>query len=165
MRCTMAGTLIVLVLALASAHAESPQPSTDDILTFDVHGINALMHPEDARQVLLDAGFAEKGDGELWGKRPAATFLKDDLQIGLGHREGRIVGISATRIAVGDDFDYSGDLARIRAHFNLAADDQGACLEQDHGTRCGLSDGQKKGARFLASLTTRMIHVQVGAPR
>ena len=165
MRCNKASALLVFILVAAVTHGQSPQRSTQEILGFEIEGINALMPADEARRVLLDAGFAEKGDGDLWGKTPAATFTKDDLQIGLGHRDGRIVGISATRIARGDDFDYSTELARIRAHFKLPDGEDNFCLEQDHGTRCGLSDGQKKGARFLASLTTRMIHVQVGAPR
>ena len=157
--------MLVFVLAVVVAHGQSPQRPTQDILGFDIEGINALMSPDEARQVLLDAGFAEKGGGELWGKTPAATFTQDDLQVGLGHLDGRITGISATRIARADDFDFADELARIRAHFDLADGEGSGCLVQDHGTRCGLSDGQKKGARFLASLTNRMLHVQVSAPR
>lgn len=164
MKQSMAFLATCLALLVMTVSAQAPQVPAERILSFDIHGINASMMPDAARRALLDAGYSEKGGGDDWGKVPVATFRKDDIQIGLSHRDGKILGITATRIARNDDFDYTRELARIRSHFGLGSDAAG-CNDQDHGARCGLSDGVKKGARFMASLTTRMIHLQVGAPR
>ena len=154
---------IVLFATLGSfaAFAQSSEQSTDRILGFEVQGIHALMRPEAARQVLLDAGFAEKGDGEDWGKVPTASFTKDRTTVAITHYEGVIYGLSEVRLSTGEALDFTGLLERIRQHFGLAADDQ-ACVERDYGTRCGFRDGDPKGARFIASLTTQMISVQFG---
>ena len=112
----------------------------------------------------MDAGYAEKRGGDDWGKVPTASFTKGDTTVAISHFEGVIYGLSEVRISTGEEFDYSGILGRIRQHFKIGADDQ-ACVERDHGTRCGFGDGDPKGARFLASLTTQMISVQFGKRR
>ncbi|MDJ0699167.1 MAG: hypothetical protein QNJ07_04875 [Woeseiaceae bacterium] len=156
-------TTMVLFATLSSvaAFAQSSEQSTDRILGFEVQGIHALMKPEAARQVLLDDGYSEKGEGEDWGKVPTASFTKDNTTVAITHYEGVIYGLSEVRLSAGEELDYSGLLQRIRQHFGLAVDDQ-ACVERDYGTRCGFRDGDPKGARFIASLTTQMISVQFG---
>ena len=154
---------ITSLLAL-DAIADSPRRPTDLIMSFEIRGINAQMDPERARAVLLETGFTEKGGGDSWGKVPTATFTKDNLMVSISHFEGEITGLSEFRTFTGDLFDYSQDLARIRAHFDIAANDP-ACVEKDYGARCGFSDGDPKGARFIASLTEQMISVQLGKSR
>ena len=154
--------LITCLLSL-DAKAQSPQRSADLILSFEVQGINARMAPEQARQVLLDAGFTEiRGDD--WGKVPTAQFSKDNVTVAISHFEGTIHGLTEFHAFTGELFDYSDILARIRAHFDIAADDP-ACVERDYGTRCGFGDGEPKGARFIASLTTQQISIQYGKRR
>jgi len=155
---------LIAVLVSFAAFAQSPERSTDQILSFEVQGINALMKPEAARQVLLDAGYVEKGGGDDWGKVPTASFTKGDRTVAISHYEGVIYGLSDVRISTEEEFDYSDILKRIRQHFDVAVEDE-ACVERDYGTRCGFRDGDPKGARFLASLTTQMISVQFGKRR
>ncbi len=157
---TMAIALFATLSPLA-AFAQSNEQPTDRILGFEVQGINALMGPEAARQVLLDAGYTEEGNGEDWGKVPTASFTKDKTTVAITHYEGVIYGLSEVRLSSGEELDFTGLLERIRQHFGLAADDQ-ACVERDYGTRCGFRDADPKGARFIASLTTQMISVQFG---
>ena len=122
------------------------------------------MSAEAARDILLAAGFAEKRGGDDWGKVPTASFTKGDTTVAISHFEGRIFGLSELRNFSGELFDYAPYLKRIREHFNIAKDDP-ACVVRDYGTRCGFGDGQPKGARFVASLTTQQISIQLGKPR
>ena len=92
-----------------------------------------------------------------------SVITKDDRTVAISHYEGTIYGLSDVRISTGEPFDFSDELARIRQHFDIPDDDR-ACVVQDHGTRCGFGDGVRKGARFLASLTTQMISIQYGRP-
>ncbi len=156
--------VMTAALCTVEAFAQSPERSTDQILSFEVQGINALMKPAVARRALLDAGYVEKGGGDDWGKVPTASFTKDDRTIAISHFEGVIYGLSDVRISTGEAYDYSDVLERIRQHFGVAAEDE-ACVERDYGTRCGFRDGDPKGARFIASLTTQMISVQFGKRR
>lgn len=151
------------VLFSFDANAQSPQRSADLIKSFEVQGISIAMEPERARQILLDAGFAEKRGGDTWGQVPTASFTKDNLTVAITHIDGTIYSLSEVRISTGEQFDFSDVLARIREHFNIPEDDP-ACVVRDYGTRCGFGDGVPKGARFLASLTTQMISIQYGSP-
>ncbi len=159
-----AAGILICVLLWCDAYAQSPQRPAEQILSFEIQGINALMSPEQARDVLLDAGFSAKRGGEDWGKVPTAEFSKDNVTVAISHFEGTIHGLTEFHAFTGELFDYSGILARIRAHFDIAAEDP-ACVERDYGTRCGFGDGEPKGARFIASLTTQQISIQYGKRR
>ena len=165
MRLGIAAAIFLITNLLSmGANAQSPQRSTNEILSFEIHGINALMQPARARDVLLDAGFTEKGGGEDWGKVPTASFTRDNVTVAISHFDGTIHGLSEVHIFTGELFDYSQILARIKAHFDIGDDDP-ACVERDYGTRCGFGDGEAKGARFIASLTTQQISIQFGKRR
>lgn len=166
MKITNAAAVFLITCFLSfDAAAQSPQRSADLILSFEVQGINAGMAPEQARQVLLDAGYTEKrGGGDDWGKLPTAEFSKDNVTVAISHFEGTITGLTELHAFTGELFDYSDLLSRIRTHFDIAADDP-ACVERDYGTRCGFGDGEPKGARFIASLTAQQISIQLGKPR
>ncbi len=157
---------IVLLTSLLSvvAFAQSPQRATDAILSFEIQGINALMEPQRARDILLEAGFTEKGGGEDWGRVPTASFSKDNVTVAISHFEGTITGLTELHSFTGELMDFSGILARIKEHFDIGTDDP-ACVERDYGTRCAFGDGEKKGARFVASLTTQQISIQFGKRR
>ena len=159
---TLAPLVFAAILLSFDADAQSPQRSADLILSFEVQGISPQMALERAREVLLRAGFTEKS-ADRWGKVPTASFTKDDRTVAITHYEGTIYGLSDIRISSGEQFDFSDELARIREHFGIHGDDR-ACVVQDHGTRCGFGDGVRKGARFLATLTTQMITIQYGRP-
>ena len=159
-----ATTLLLIATLLATdAFAQSPQRSTNEILSFELHGINALMAPERAREVLLDAGFAEKRSDD-WGKVPTANFSKDNVTVAISHFEGTIYGLTELHTFTGEIFDYSSILARIKSHFDIGDADP-ACVERDYGTRCAFGDGEPKGARFVASLTNQQISIQFGKRR
>ena len=156
--------LLMAGLFAAEAAAQSPQRSEDQIFSFEIYGINGQMAPEAARDVLLGSGFTGDGGlGDDWGKVPTASFKKGDTTVAISHFEGRIYGLTELRIFTGESLDYAPYLARIREHFDIADDDP-ACVVRDYGTRCGFGDGQPKGARFLASLTTQQISIQLGKP-
>lgn len=159
---TSSAIVLLTLLIPFPVTAQTPQHPAAQILSFDIQGINALMSPDTARNKLLQAGFREKGDGKNWGKVPNAVFIRDDIMVGITHLEGKIIAISETRISRGEPYDYSDELARIKLHFGIAADDQRTCIERDYGTRCGFGDSDKKGARFSASLTTQMMFIQAG---
>ena len=164
MKVGRATTLFLIVNLLTnSAFAQSPQRSTNEILSFEIQGINALMVPERAREVLLDAGFTEKRSDD-WGKVPTADFSKDNITVAISHFEGTIYGLTEFHTFTGELFDYSGILARIKSHFDIGDEDP-ACVERDYGTRCAFGDGEPKGARFIASLTTQQISIQFGKRR
>lgn len=157
MRRTLELAAIAGLATTAPLSGQAVTRSLETIVTYPMEGVHAAMVPEDARQVLLDAGYIEKRGGEDWGKVPVATFDKDGVQIAISHRDGEILAVTETRIARVQNFDYSADLERIKSHFGLAGEDARACDEQPHGTRCAITDGQRLGAAFTASLTTRMI--------
>ncbi len=163
-RMTTAAIALAAALLSLAANAQSPERPAEQILSFDLQGINGHMTPEAARDVLLNAGFAEKRGGDTWGKVPTASFTKGNITVAITHYEGRINALSEVIIFSGELLDYSDYLARIRAHFDIAGDDP-ACVERDYGTRCGFGDGAPKGARFLASLTAQMISIQLGRPQ
>ena len=146
------------------AFAQSPQRATDTILSFEIQDINALMEPQRAREILLEAGFTEKGGGEDWGRVPTASFSKDNVTVAISHFDGKIYGLTELHTFTGELMDFSEILARIRGHFDIGTDDP-ACVERDYGTRCAFGDGERKGARFVASLTTQQISIQFGKPR
>ena len=165
MRVGIAVTFFLLTSHLAMvALAQSPQRATEAILGFEIQGINALMDPQQAREVLLEAGFTEKGGGADWGKVPTASFSKDNVTVAISHFEGTIYGLTELHTFTGELMDFSGILARIRQHFDIGTDDP-ACVERDYGTRCAFGDGEQKGARFVASLTTQQISIQFGKRR
>jgi hypothetical protein len=151
---------LVALATLALAMPLSGQTVTrslETIVSYPISGVHAAMSPEDARQMLLDAGFVEKGGGESWGKVPVATFDKDGVQVAVNHYEGDILTVAETRIARNEDLDYAADLDRIKSHFGLTGDDTRACTEEPHGARCVITDGERLGAAFTASLTTQII--------
>ena len=63
-RAIMAALVLVAASPYFDANAQSPQRPTDKILSFEVQGISTRMAPERARDVLLQAGFTEKGGGD-----------------------------------------------------------------------------------------------------
>lgn len=161
----MRATIVLLTSLLSAvAFAQSPQRPTNAILGFEIQGINALMEPERARAILLEAGFTEKGGGEDWGRVPTASFSRGNITIAISHFEGTIHGLTELHTFTGELMDFSEILARIRGHFDIGTDDP-ACIERDYGTRCAFGDGERKGARFVASLTTQQISIQFGKPR
>lgn len=98
--------------------------------------------------------------GVCFGRR---SWSLSDQERGL-LRKGLLwpaVSIGRRNTFTGELFDYSDILVRIRAHFDIPADDP-ACVERDYGTRCGFGDGEPKGARFIASLTTQQISIRLG---
>ena len=160
-----AAWILIAGLFAAEATAQSPQRSEDQIFSFEIHGINGAMTPEAARDVLLGAGFTgDRGSADDWGKVPTANFKKGDTTVAISHFEGRIYGLTELRTFTGELLDYTPYLERIREHFEIADDDP-ACVVRDYGTRCGIGDGQPKGARFIASLTEQMISIQLGKSR
>ena len=160
--------LWLLLIALPLTPAFAGQPATrplDDIMKYQLQGVNLSMTIAQACQVLEKSGFKADDPDTPAAKRLFWTYRRDNHTVGLqrhANDEALLVNITATLLPEkGQDVDVGAETKRIMESWENGADDKDnpVCISREGAVKgkalfgsCAVRDTAKKIASYQATI-------------
>ncbi len=139
-------TLLAGVSTLCLANAEPQVRATENIIAYEIQGVNLTMAPKEVRDAILAAGFQDVSAAipGLW------EFQKGHASMSVTHYGGQVESIGYSLIA--QDNGYIGELDRMRETFAINVEEAGSncSYTSDRGGTCGVLDATDQSQTVTA---------------